>query len=159
MEFRNDSIVRIDKSFLHRNQYGAAAFDYKNQLYLFGGYGLFTFKNIITKYNFNSNQWEELTTNSDITPSAREYSDGIIINKNLFIFGGLNSNKKTKPSSVIKDNSIWKLNLETLNWEQLGIINSKYRYTDSRERKQIFQANNKLYLLSLIHISEPTRPY
>lgn len=148
LEYRNDSIVRVDRSFLHRNQYGAAAFDYKNQLFLFGGYGLFTFKNIITKYNFDSNEWEELITNSDISPDAREYADKILINKNLYIFGGLNSNKKTKPSSVINDNSIWKLDLETLNWNQLGTINSKYKYTNDREKKQIFQANNKLYLFS-----------
>ena len=154
LEYRNDSIVRIDKSFLHRNQYRSAAFDFNNQLFLFGGYGLFTFKNIITKYNFNSDEWEELTTNSDLIPEARESADRIVINKNLYIFGGLNMNKKTKPSSVIKDNSIWKLNLETLNWKKLGTINSNYRYTNSRERKQIFQANNKLYLFFIDIIFE-----
>lgn len=154
LEYRNDSIVRVDRSFLHRNQYRAAAFDYKNQLFLFGGYGLFTFKNIITKYNFDSNEWEELITNSDISPDARESADRILINKNLYIFGGLNSNKKTKPSSVIKDYSIWRLDLETLNWNQLGTINSKYKYTNDRERKQIFQANNKLYLFFIDVIFE-----
>ncbi len=154
LEFRNDSIIRVDRSFLHRNQYSATSFDYKNQLFLFGGYGLFTFKNIITKYNFNSKEWEELIPNSDILPEERESADKIIINKDLYIFGGLNSNKKRKPSSVIKDNTIWKFDLENLNWIQLGTINSKFRYTLNNERKLIFQANNRLYFFFIDVIYE-----
>ena len=33
LEWRNDSIVRIDKSFLHKNQYGAVTFVYKNKIF------------------------------------------------------------------------------------------------------------------------------
>lgn len=47
LEYRNDSIVRIDNSFLHKNQYDASPFIYKEQICLFGGYGMFTDKNII----------------------------------------------------------------------------------------------------------------
>jgi hypothetical protein len=32
LEYRNDSIVRIDNSFLHRNQFGAARFVYNNEI-------------------------------------------------------------------------------------------------------------------------------
>ena len=44
-ELRNDTILRIDRSFNHRNQYNSAIFGYENNLYAFGGYGLFLTKN------------------------------------------------------------------------------------------------------------------
>jgi hypothetical protein len=46
LEYRNDSIVRIDNSFLHMNQFNASRFIFNNEIYFFGGYGLFTSKNI-----------------------------------------------------------------------------------------------------------------
>ena len=49
LEYRNDSIVRVDKSFLHNNQFNAAKFIYNKEIYYFGGYGLFTSKNILIK--------------------------------------------------------------------------------------------------------------
>ena len=49
LEYRNDSIVRIDHSFLHQNQCAAVSFVYNNEIYFFGGYGLFTYKNILTR--------------------------------------------------------------------------------------------------------------
>jgi len=47
LEYRNDSIVRIDNSFLYRNQFGAMQFVYDNEIYFYDGDGLFTFKNSI----------------------------------------------------------------------------------------------------------------
>lgn len=154
LEYRNDSIVRIDNSFLHRNQFNSTPFTYNNQMYLFGGYGLFTYKNIITQYNFNSREWDELTTNSEETPTAREYADKLLIDNNLYVFGGQKINKKTKPSLFENDNALWKLDLETLNWSQLGTINPKYKYTIKNERKCLFQAKNKLYIFYIDVIFE-----
>ena len=50
MEFRNDSLVRIDNSFLQLSQIESSKFVYKNEIYFYGGYGVFTFKNILTKF-------------------------------------------------------------------------------------------------------------
>ncbi|WP_353167617.1 hypothetical protein [Flavobacterium sp.] len=44
LEFRNDSLVRLDKSYLHRNQFLGNLFVYQNEIYFLGGYGLFTHK-------------------------------------------------------------------------------------------------------------------
>lgn len=53
LEFKNGSLIRIDKSFLHRNQFLGNLFTYKNEIYFLGGYGLFTHKkflpNIVSK--------------------------------------------------------------------------------------------------------------
>jgi hypothetical protein len=57
LELRNDSIVRIDQSFHHQNQFGGAFFMHEGQPNIFGGYGLFTNKCILTRYNFEMEQW------------------------------------------------------------------------------------------------------
>lgn len=57
LELRNDSIVRIDQSFHHQNQFGGAFFMHEGQPNIFGGYGLFTTKCILTRYNFEMEQW------------------------------------------------------------------------------------------------------
>ena len=56
LEFRNDSIVRVDNSYLHNSQFGTTPFVYNNQIHYFGGYGLFTYKNIITRYDFKNGE-------------------------------------------------------------------------------------------------------
>jgi len=61
-EFFNGSINRIDSSFAQRNQYDGAFFSYNNQLYLLGGYGFWKTKSILTRFNFNSGNWEYIQT-------------------------------------------------------------------------------------------------
>jgi len=57
LQLRNDSIVRIDNSFHHRNQYGGAFFLHKGEPYIFGGYGLFSVKNFITHFDPKLKEW------------------------------------------------------------------------------------------------------
>lgn len=56
-QLRNDSMVRIDQSFHHQNQYGGAFFLHNGQPFIFGGYGLFSYKNFITRFDKNLKQW------------------------------------------------------------------------------------------------------
>jgi hypothetical protein len=57
LELRNDSIIRIDESFHHQNQFNGAYFIHNGKPHVFGGYGLFTTKSIITRFDFNLGQW------------------------------------------------------------------------------------------------------
>ncbi len=52
-ELKNDTIRRIDRSFRHENQFNNSLFEHQNTVYAFGGYGLFTFKNIITYFKYS----------------------------------------------------------------------------------------------------------
>ena len=40
-ELRNDSVVRIDNSSRHKNQFGATIFQHENRVHALGGYGFF----------------------------------------------------------------------------------------------------------------------
>lgn len=120
LEFRNDSIVRIDHSYLQKNQYGATPFVFNNQICLFGGYGLFTNKNLITHYLSNTNDWSELSTKSDEIPYPRNNANGIKIGTNWYIFGG-HVNNVTTANEI--DKTLWVLNLENFKWSRLGKYN------------------------------------
>lgn len=57
LELRNDSIVRIDQSFHHQNQFNGAYFMHEGRPHVFGGYGMFSYKNLITRFDLVSGQW------------------------------------------------------------------------------------------------------
>jgi hypothetical protein len=146
LEWRNDSIIRIDNSFLHQNQFGATTFVYKNEIYYFGGYGLFTFKNILTKYIFKSKEWIAIQTFGSEFPSLRRDANKILMGDNLYIFGGLSENSKDFYfGQVPSDNIVWKLNLKTMSWSKEGIYNPKYNSTDCYFN---FQFGSKMYMIS-----------
>jgi hypothetical protein len=146
LEWRNDSIVRIDNSFLHQNQYGASTFIYKNEIYYFGGYGLFTFKNLLTKYIFKSREWMSIQTFGEERPSLRRDANKILIDNTIYLFGGLVENPDNfYYGQKLADNIVWKLNLDTMKWTKEGFFDSKY---NSLEGYFNFQNGKKTYLLN-----------
>lgn len=115
LEFRNDSLVRIDKSFLHQNQIGAATFVYKDEIYFWGGYGLFTYKNILTKYDFKAKEWFLVETeNLDVVqPLTDVYS--LVDHGYLYIYGGV---RRANNPNYSNNNLVFRLNLKLRKWEQ-----------------------------------------
>jgi hypothetical protein len=178
LEYRNDSIVRIDKSFLHKNQFDAAVFVYNDEIYFFGGYGLFTYKNILTKYDFKFREWVLVTTKGLKIPFTSD-SFSYVIGNNLYVFGG----SQNTPANV---NSIYMLDLKTFEWKKFItnvfndfktfnksdfnsfcyldglLINDKtriYKYFDFKQNKKIeFETNfltgiiNSFYNNNIVHI-------
>lgn len=143
LEFRNDSIVRIDHSFLHKNQYKSVPFSYGNEMYLFGGYGLFTFKNIITKYDLNSGEWNQIQTNGLSKPEPRTDAYAYRDNNNLYLFGGFTDDDGDVFKSKPVQSQLWKLHLPTMTWSSIGSYNADL-LTASEKKVQI---KNKLYLI------------
>ncbi|MFZ4672501.1 MAG: hypothetical protein ACOYLT_10850 [Flavobacterium sp.] len=146
LEYRNDSIVRIDNSFLHQNQYGSSPFTYKNQICLFGGYGLFTDKNIITRYDFTPNEWFLLNTSGENIPSSRSDNLYYFDEYGLYIFGGWNTKTMT---TFKKDPCIWELNFNNLEWKCLGNYNENLLKIISKSAYNYysFQTEKKLYIV------------
>lgn len=147
LEYRNDSIVRIDNSFIQKNQYGASPFIYKNQICLFGGYGLFTSKNIITSFDIKTKEWFRLYYNEEEKPIERSGTLTYYNEKGVFIFGGWETGLTT---SFEKDHNIWHLNYSNLEWQNLGVYNNKIAdfITKSKDNFFTFQSNKKLYLVN-----------
>jgi hypothetical protein len=141
LEYRNDSIVRVDNSFLHKNQFGSASFVYNNEIYFFGGYGIFTHKNILVKYDFKLREWLLLNTFNDekLPPLTSSYFN--IIGNYLYVFGG----SWTIKSNVIENkDDVWQLNLKTMKWNKYktDLFQSCPSYTSN--------SNNTIILNNLI---------
>lgn len=148
LEFRNDSLVRIDNSFLHSNQHGAVTFTYNNEIYFFGGYGLFSTKKFITKFDFETKEWRLVKTKNNhlIEPLAssffykgKEY---------LYVFGGQN---QTLDDERLKNTEfVYRLHFKNMTWERLRtdfFTQDKKRTVNTENGTRFFEFNNELVLL------------
>lgn len=144
-QLEGNNFKRLDNSFPHRNQYGAGAFLYDKTPYLFGGYGMFTFKNIITKFNFKTGEWEEVKVNSKIKPEPRRE---FLYHQNDSLFYVINGLKKDPENPAkdirITDNRLWKLDLNTMEWKNVGTVKP---YLDGYFSYLSFTSNGKWYLV------------
>ena len=143
LEFRNDSIVRIDHSFLQKNQYYPVPFTYNNEMYLFGGYGLFTYKNIITRYDFKSGEWNQVQTRGNMIPEPRAVAYSLQDGNTLYVFGGKTADDDNIPKFKAVQPQLWKLDLPTMTWSYVCQYNPNL--LTPFENK--IQYKNKLYLL------------
>lgn len=149
LEWSNDSLKRVDHSFLHKNQYRAVAFSYKNMIYFWGGYGLFTHKNILTVFNLNSKEWDEVET-FGTPPSPRRQAHGILIGDDLYVFSGFEKAENKFQQINACEPSVWKLNLLTMHWSEIGKYNSKININSKESTAKSFSANDKLYIVPVL---------
>ena len=140
--FENGAIKRIDRSFPHRNQYGAYFFSYKDNLYLIGGYGFWQTKSIITKFNFNSGDWEMVNTMGQ-SPDGIDQGTFFVKNDKLYVFDFLtrtSNNQKEK-----RNDNLYVLNLESFVWKKLGVTNPLIKSENQfKGAKRFFTYNDKL---------------
>ena len=149
LEWRNDSIVRIDRSFLHLNQINSVRFVYKNEIYFFGGYGLFTYKNLLTKYSFKTKEWDEIET-FGTPPSPRHLSFGIVLGDNCYVFSGYEKDPDHFLQMKTCEPIVYKLHLPTMQWTELGKFNTTINLNSKDGISGHFTANDKLYIIPLM---------
>lgn len=153
LEWRNDSLVRIDKSFLHKNQYGAVPFAHNKIIYFWGGYGLFTYKNILTQFNLLTREWDEVET-FGTPPSPRKQAHGIVINDYLYVFSGYEKEVDHFLQVKASESEVWRLHLATMRWSLLG-KHIPLRNLNSKEgTAPNFIANKKLYIFPLMEYNK-----
>ena len=113
LQLKNDSIIRIDNSVEQKNQFGAANFTYKNKMYMYGGYGMWSFKNYTTYYDFSSNQWELFITQSQKQPHSRWKPIFNLVGNKLYVLGG-RSSQNNMTDIILKDMFVIDMDLKTI---------------------------------------------
>ena len=83
-----EGIVRLDKSFNHRMQSYSSIFIYNNEIYKYGGYGYWGVRKLITKYDFETQEWEKVKVKSKIEPIGRFDPLTFVKGDNLYVIGG-----------------------------------------------------------------------
>lgn len=149
LEWRNDSIVRIDKSFLHKNQYGATVFKYDNKIFFWGGYGLFTYKNILTQFNFKTKEWDEVET-FGTPPSPRKQAHGVIVNDFLYVFSGYEKDEDHFLQGKPCETEVWRLHLPTMQWSLVGKHRPLPNLNVKEENTANFNINKKWYIIPIM---------
>ena len=115
LQLKNDSIIRIDNSVEQKNQFGAANFTYKNKMYMYGGYGMWSFKNYTTYYDFSSNQWELFRTQSQKQPHSRWKPIFNLVGNKLYVLGGRSSLPENHMTDfILKDMFVIDMDLKTI---------------------------------------------
>jgi hypothetical protein len=119
----SNSLIRIDNSFLHKNQYGHIPFFRDGKLHAFGGYGLWLHKNFISFYDRDLGEWNlHSPSKSTPFPSERSAKFGFYNHSEdaLYIYGGTQS-KNNRPDDnqveKISTNDIWRYSFKDLTWE------------------------------------------
>ncbi len=132
--FDGKNLIRLDNSFDFKSQFRSFSFIHNKMIFDFGGYGLHSFKNIITYFNFAKKETELFNQVSSIkeSPISRDrliaqYKDGT-----LFIGPGhgidVDIENPYQNASFIND--YWKFSFKDKKWQKLGAgkINANYPY-------------------------------
>jgi hypothetical protein len=153
-DFDGVNFKRLDHSFDFKSQFRSFTFFYKNMIIDFGGYGLHSFKNILTYFNFAKKETELFPQSNKLksnpTPRDRmiaQYEKGV-----LYIGPGhgipIDVDNPYENAGMIND--YWKFSLIEKKWQKLGEGQLKTTYPYD----VVYYYNNHTLLISENGISE-----
>jgi len=139
LELNKNDLKRIDNSFNHKMQITSTIFRYNNEIYRYGGYGYFSAREFIVKFDFETNEWESVKVNGELIPPARFSNAFSIDENNLTIIGGTTVDRYNREKRV-RLTDMWQFSFEELKWSFL---------LDSEEIQPIdyeaFKFDNKIF--------------
>jgi len=139
LELNKNDLKRIDNSFNHKMQIASTIFRYNNEIYRYGGYGYFSAREFIVKFDFETNEWESVKVNGELIPPARFSNAFSIDENNLTIIGGTTVDRYNREKRV-RLTDMWQFSFEELKWSFL---------LDSEEIQPIdyeaFKFDNKIF--------------
>ena len=114
------SLSKLDNSFKHKMQIESSSFIYKENIYKYGGYGFWSDRDFITRFDSETKEWELVSfSNSKIKPKGSHKSITKVIGDDLYVIGGISLNE-FNPLVYENNNEIWKFDLINGVWEKLG---------------------------------------
>jgi hypothetical protein len=137
---KNNTIKRHDHSYYQMNQFEGAFFMDEGEPRIYGGYGLFTSKNIITRYDTIEREWFVLNAINNPPPSGvRSF---VQQNKNYYyVFDGF-SFKQNKYNQLRK---LYQFNKSSKKWTILGTINNEIIGRKTEDPFEHYQNYKSLY--------------
>ena len=150
--FKEGSIKRIDSSFAHRNYYHCHFFTHQNEIYVLGGYGLWTSKNDLIKYSFIQKQWEKIETFGDKPETGLRGLSVIKTENMIYTIGGNFIENNTQQQKEI--NKIYSLNLSNYEWKHNFSLSDKdVDYVNSRRNHGV-QIDNQWVIFPTVNNDE-----
>jgi hypothetical protein len=152
--FLRDSLgitSRLDASFNHQNQHSHAPWidPQTGQIYAFGGYGLFTNKSIITKFDSSAKEWDLVTVANEPEGPAPQsgafvYTD--FTRRDIYLIANRSTRKEALSStSVLPDQrAVWRFHLDSKVWERVKLLDPELRVT-STQYQWLSNSNNSVH--------------
>ena len=110
LEFKNDSIVEIDKSTFWNAKYESFNFIRKNKIYSYGGYGFYIYRNDMIFFDFASKEWFKYKMNLNNIPPPANVNFGFYDEVNDILYIGLGNNDSSNENKLFSydfTNDIW----------------------------------------------------
>jgi hypothetical protein len=134
--FRDSSILRLDNSFLQKNQFGACGFEYEDKICLYSGYGFYSYKPYITEFSEKTKEWflRPYAPNQRL-PKGRQ---AVVyqIDKELGHFYMSSGYTLENPYSENVQNQdlhdVWRFDLKENSWKLLGYIKENNKIKNLR---------------------------
>lgn len=137
---KNNMIKRHDHSFYHMNQFEGAFFMDKGEPRIYGGYGLFTSKNIITRYDTIEREWFVLNAINNPPPSG--VRNFIQQNENYYyVFDGFS----LKQNKYCKLRKLYQFDKLSKKWAVLGTIDPEITGRKIEDPYQRYQNYSGFY--------------
>jgi hypothetical protein len=116
-ELKEDSIVRIDHSFRHKNQHSGMIWTQNDTIFMTGGYGFFESTNITTYFDWDTHGWYLRRCRGVVPP---DFSGGFSfkVKDEKYFFKG----KSEGSNGDHELNDVRVLNTKTWEWRNLGSV-------------------------------------
>ncbi|MGM0589161.1 MAG: hypothetical protein ACQETE_12140 [Bacteroidota bacterium] len=123
-------LKRLDQSFDHKNQFGhsASIHPVSGQLYAFGGYGLWTSKNYITRFDEMAREWfvvDDKASSRYPKPRANAYTTWISPDTLVMLGGGVNDSfvPHRTPAINTRAQTLWIFDINLGRWYAQAELN------------------------------------
>ncbi|CAI8177260.1 MAG: N-acetylneuraminate epimerase [Flavobacteriaceae bacterium] len=121
LKYENDTLQRVDQSYRWRSRNNSLAAAANDTIYLFGGYGEFTFYNDLLRFDESTREWVELPVQE---PRPSRMSNAIghldVENRSLYVGFGSDSRYVDKRSTYRPFYTIGRFDLDGEYFETLG---------------------------------------
>ena len=121
LKYQNDTLQRVDQSYRWRSRYNSVVAAANDTIYLFGGYGEFTFYNDLLRFDESTREWVELPVQE---PRPSRMSNAIghldLENRSLYVGFGSDSRYVDKRSTYRPFYNIGRFDLDGEYFETLG---------------------------------------
>ena len=138
----NDTIKRDDRSSHHKNQYGGTFFLYKGEPHIFGGYGLFAFKNLITRYDVIDREWYHYEIDG-LQPKPMYMAIGKVEKDVFYMISGNSQTDKNEQKEM------WSFHFGSKKWKNNGLFAGFWpdfsSDLSSLSSQEYFLYNNSIY--------------
>ena len=120
-KFENDTLFRVDNSYRWRSRYNSLTAAKGDTIYLYGGYGEFTFYNDLLRFDQSSREWVEIPVQEPRPPRmSSTLGQFDVESRALYIGFGSDSRYVEKRATYRPFYEIGKFDLDNENYEVLG---------------------------------------